>query len=139
MPEKKNVLFVCIENSCRSQMAEAFAHIYADDSIRSFSAGSRSSGQIDPKAITLMAELGYDLSSHSSKSLSEIPQIKYDYVITMGCGDECPFIPAEHHEDWDLPDPKRLPLDKFRHVRDRIGKRVKELVGRIKEMNNAKK
>ena len=84
-----------------------------------------------------MAELGYDLGSHSSKSLSEIPQVKYDYVITMGCGDECPFIPAEHHEDWDLPDPKILPLEQFRQSRDRIGERVKELAARIEASNHA--
>jgi len=139
MPEKKRVLFVCIENSCRSQMAEAFAHLYAQDIIQAYSAGSRPSRQINAKAIAVMAELGYDLSSHSSKSLSEIPKVKYDYVITMGCGDECPFIPAEHHEDWALPDPKMLPLEQFRQVRDRIGERVKELAARIEASDHAKR
>jgi arsenate reductase len=139
MPEKKRVLFVCIEDSCRSQMAEAFAHMFAPDSIQPWSAGSRPSGVVDPKAIAAMAELGYDLGRHSSKSLSGIPQIKYDYVITMGCGDECPFIPAEHHEDWDLPEPKMLPLEEFRQVRDRIGERVKELAARIDMSNHAKR
>ena len=138
MPEKSLVLFVCIENSCRSQMAEAFAHLYAQDSIQAYSAGSRPSGQINAKAISVMAQLGYDLDSHSSKSLSEIPQVKYDYVITMGCGDECPFIPAVVHEDWDLPDPKRLPLEEFRQVRDRFGERVKELAVRIEVNDHAK-
>jgi arsenate reductase (thioredoxin) len=131
MPVKKRVLFVCIENSGRSQMAEAFAHLYAQDSIQAFSAGSRPSGKVNPMAINTMAELGYDLSAHYSKSLSEVPQDKYDYVITMGCGDECPFIPADHHEDWNIPDPKSLPLDEFRNVRDLIGERVKELAARI--------
>ena len=138
MPEKSLVLFVCIENSCRSQMAEAFAHLYAQDSIQAYSAGSRPSGQINAKAISVMAQLGYDLDSHSSKSLSEIPQVKYDYVITMGCGDECPFIPAEVHEDWDLPDPKMLPMEEFRQVRDQIGERVKALAARIEGSNHAK-
>jgi arsenate reductase len=138
MPVKERVLFVCIENSCRSQMAEALAHLYAQDSIQAFSAGSRPSGQINPQAISVMSELGYDLRSHSSKSLQEIPRVKYDYVITMGCGDECPFIPAEHHEDWDLPDPKMLPLEQFRQVRDRIGERVKELAARIEVRHHAK-
>ena len=138
MPEKSRVLFVCIENSCRSQMAEAFAYLYAPDSIQAFSAGSRPSGKINAKAFTVMAELGYDLGSHSSKSLNEIPQGKYDFVITMGCGDECPFIPAVHHEDWDLTDPKMLPLEEFRQVRDQIGERVKELVARIEGTNHAK-
>jgi arsenate reductase (thioredoxin) len=131
MPVKKRVLFVCIENSGRSQMAEAFAHLYAQDSIQAFSAGSRPSGKVNPMAIKTMAELGYDLNRQHSKSLSDVPQDKYDYVITMGCGDECPFIPAEHHEDWDIPDPKSLPLDEFRKVRDLIGECVKELAARI--------
>jgi arsenate reductase len=138
MQVKRRVLFVCIENFCRSQMAEAFAHLYARDSIQVYSAGSRPSCQIHPLAITFMAEVGYDLRSHSSKSLQEIPQIKYDYVITMGCGDECPFIPAEYHEDWDLPDPKNLPLEEFRKLRDRIGERVKELTARIEVRPHAK-
>jgi arsenate reductase (thioredoxin) len=137
MPKIKRVLFVCIENSCRSQMAEAFAHLYAQDSIRAFSAGSRPSGRVNTQAVAAMAELGYDLSGHHSKSLSEVPQDKYDYVITMGCGDECPFIQAEHHEDWDLPDPKMLPMDEFRQVRDRIGECVKELAARIEVSNHA--
>lgn len=136
---KKLVLFVCIENSCRSQMAEAFAHMFAPDLIQPWSAGSRPSGVVDPKAIAAMAELGYDLGSHSSKSLSEIPKVKYDYVITMGCGDECPFIPAGHHEDWDLPDPKMLPMEQFRQVRDQIGERVKELAARIEAIDHAKR
>jgi len=131
VPAKKRVLFVCIENSARSQIAEAFAHLDANGSIEATSAGSRPSGQVNPRAITIMAELGYDLSKHYSKSLGDIPKVKYDYVITMGCGDECPFIPADHHEDWDLPDPKDLPLDEFRKVRDQIRERVKELAARI--------
>ena len=139
MSEKSRVLFVCIENSCRSQMAEASAYLYAKDSIQAYSAGSRPSGKLEPKAIGIMAELGYDLGSHSSKSLRDIPQIKYDFVITMGCGDECPFIPAEVHEDWDLPDPKPLPLEQFRQVRDRIGERVKDLAARIEGRYHAKK
>ena len=139
MTKRKRVLFVCIENSCRSQMAEAFAYLYAQDLIQAYSAGSRPSGWINPKAITVMAELGYGLDSHTSKSLLEIPNIEYDYVITMGCGDECPFIPAEFHEDWDIPDPKMLPLEQFRQVRDQIGARVKDLAARIEAGNHAKK
>jgi arsenate reductase len=131
MPDKKRVLFVCIENSCRSQMAEAFVHLDAGDSVEASSAGSRPSGKVNPKAVAVMAELGYDLGGHRSKSLSEIPKTRFNYVITMGCGDECPFIPADHHEDWDLPDPKDLPLDEFRKVRDRIRARVKEMAARI--------
>jgi arsenate reductase len=74
-----------------------------------------------------MRELGYNVTEQRSKALSEIPLVKYDYVITMGCGDECPFIPATHHEDWNIPDPKQMPLDEFRRVRDLIRERVETL------------
>jgi arsenate reductase len=123
----KKILFVCIENSCRSQMAEAFARLLAEDVIEAYSAGSRPSGEVNPTAIQSMRELGYNLTEHRSKSLHEIPQVKFDYVITMGCGDECPFIPATHHEDWNIPDPKQMPLDEFRRVRDLIRERVETL------------
>ena len=82
-----------------------------------------------------MRELGYNLSSHRSKSLSEIPAGKYDYVITMGCGDECPFIPADHHEDWAIPDPKGKSLSAFRETRDLIAGRIRELAQRAMEKN----
>ena len=136
--KRKRVLFVCIENSCRSQMAEAFAYLYAQDVIQAYSAGSRPSGWINPIAIAVMAELGYGMDSHSSKSLLEIPAIEFDYVVTMGCGDECPFIQAKVHEDWNIPDPKMLPLEQFRQVRDQIGQRVNDLVARIEAGDNAK-
>lgn len=128
----KKVLFVCVENSNRSQMAEAFAKVYGKGLIEAYSSGSRPSGIINPKAIAAMKELGYDLSSHQSKSLDEIPQIKYDFAITMGCGDECPFIIAEHRDDWKLDDPKHLAPEEFNKVRDEIGRRVKELIGKLK-------
>jgi arsenate reductase len=131
MSAKKSVLFVCIENSCRSQMAEAFAHLDGADKIAAASAGSHPSGEVNPKAVTAMAELGYDLSPHRSKSLEDVPRVRWDYVITMGCGDQCPFIPAEHHEDWAIPDPKNLPLDEFRKVRDMIQQHVAELLMRV--------
>lgn len=124
----KKVLFVCIENSNRSQMAEAFAKIHGKGKVEAYSSGSRPSGIVNPKAIAAMKELGYDLSKHDSKSLDEIPQIKYDYVITMGCGDECPFIAAEHRDDWKLPDPKHMEPAEFNKVRDEIESRVKKLI-----------
>ena len=104
----KNVLFVCVENSCRSQMAEALGKIYGKAVINSYSSGSRPSGVVNEKAIVAMKEIGYDLSSHVSKSLNEIPQIKFDYVITMGCGDECPYVLTKEQEDWKIPDPKAM-------------------------------
>lgn len=128
---KTNILFVCIENSNRSQMAEAFARMRAKDAIGVWSAGSRPAGQVNPRAVLFMNEKGYDLTTHHSKSLDAIPAGPYDYVITMGCGEECPFIPAKHREDWALPDPKQLPDEEFRKVRDEIENRVKELLNRL--------
>src|SRR6266446_2977213 len=121
----KNVLFVCVENSNRSQMAEAFARIHGGAGVAAFSAGSKPSGQINPKAIQATSEVGYDLSTHSSKSLSELPVVEYDFVATMGCGDECPFVRAKLREDWNIPDPKDLPPEEFRAVRDLIEAKVK--------------
>jgi protein-tyrosine-phosphatase len=124
---KKRVLFVCVENANRSQMAEAFAHIHGGDAVEALSAGSRPSGVINPKAIRFMAELGYDLTRHDSKSLDQIDG-EFDAVITMGCGDNCPWIPAKRREDWGLPDPKHMEDPEYRVVRDEISARVKALL-----------
>ncbi|NII73005.1 protein-tyrosine-phosphatase [Dyella sp. SG562] len=123
----KRILFVCIENANRSQMAEAFAHIYGGSGVDAQSAGSRPSGQINPKALRFMAELGYDLSVHTSKSLDEV-EGEFDAVVTMGCGDSCPWVPARRREDWNLPDPKHMDDDGYRAVRDEIAARVKRLL-----------
>src|SRR5690242_12091111 len=128
----KKVLFVCIENSNRSQIAEAFAHMLADDIIQAYSAGSKPSGKINPKAIASMKEIGYDLTTHHSKSLDEIPQLKYDAVVTMGCGDACPWIPAQRREDWDIPDPRDMDINAFNAVRDFIREKVLALVEELK-------
>src|SRR5437016_1795742 len=117
---KKNILFVCIENSNRSQMAQAFAIMYGSEKVTAYSAGSEPSGKINAKAIAAMRELGYDLSVHSSKSLTEIPDIVYEYAIIMGCRDKCPFVKAVHHEDWEIPDPKALNEEDFKKMRDLI-------------------
>ena len=107
------VVFVCVENSCRSQIAEAYARIFACGNVHVYSAGSRPSGQINPKAIVAMKEVGYDLNTHSSKGLDELPNVEFDAVITMGCGDACPFLRAKRHADWGIPDPKHLAPDEF--------------------------
>jgi protein-tyrosine-phosphatase len=133
MSEKKKLLFVCIENSCRSQMAEAFARIYGGDSVEAYSAGSRPSGVVNPKAIESMREIGYDLSTHESKSLEDLPQIEWDFVATMGCGDECPFVRAKRREDWQIPDPKNMDADDFRKVRDEIGSKIKIVIAGLNE------
>jgi arsenate reductase (thioredoxin) len=118
------VVFICVENSNRSQMAEAFARMAGIDA---YSAGSRPSGKVNPKAIEAMQELGYDLSTHYSKSLDDLPAVQFDLAVTMGCGDACPMLQAALREDWNIPDPKELPPEQFRGVRDLIGRRVKEL------------
>jgi|SRR5690606_32368803 len=123
--EKKKLLFVCIENSNRSQMAQAFAKIYGGDSVAAFSAGSNPSGKINPKAIVAMKELGYDLTTHESKSLNEIPDVEFDYVVTMGCGDACPWVAAKHRVDWQIPDPRDMEPNEFNKVRDLIAEKVK--------------
>jgi protein-tyrosine-phosphatase len=115
-----NLLFVCIENSNRSQMAEGFARALGRDHVAAFSAGSRPSGQINPRAIQFMTEKSIDLGAQRSKGLEDLPSVPWDYIVTMGCGDACPALPARHRLDWDLPDPKHLPDDGFRAVRDRI-------------------
>ena len=126
----KRVLFVCVENSNRSQMAEAFARMHGGSEVEALSAGSRPSGQINPKAVRFMSELGYDLTRHSSKSLDEVGG-EFDAVITMGCGDDCPWVPAKRREDWALPDPKHMDDDGYRAVRDEIDARVKSLLAQL--------
>ena len=123
----KRVLFVCVENSNRSQMAEAFARIHGGGGVEALSAGSRPSGKINPKAVKAMAELGYDLSTHASKSLDDIDG-EFDAVVTMGCGDSCPWVPAKRREDWALPDPRDMDEAQYRGVRDEISARVKSLL-----------
>jgi len=127
----KRVLFVCVENSCRSQIAEAFAQMHGANKVEAYSAGSRPSGQVNLKAITSMKELGYDLGCHSSKTLSEIPNVEFDFVATMGCGDECPFVRTKEREDWNIPDPKDMEPDEFRAVRDLIEAKVKNLIAKF--------
>ena len=122
------LLFVCVENSNRSQMAEAFANIHGGDNVEAYSAGSKPSGSVNPKAIAAMAELGYDLSRHQSLPLSAIPAIQYDFVATMGCGDACPHVRARTIADWNIPDPREMEASAFREVRDEIEARVRAVI-----------
>lgn len=127
MPKK--ILFVCIENSNRSQMAQAFATIHGGAEVAAFSAGSRPSGVINPKAVAAMKELGYDLSKHQSKSLDEVKEhAPFDAVVTMGCGDACPWMPAKRFIDWQIPDPKHMEPEAFNNVRNGIEEKVKALL-----------
>ena len=128
---KKRILFVCIENSNRSQMAEAFARMHGGDAVEAHSAGSRPSGTVNPRAVRFMAERGYDLTAHASKSLDPFNGTDVAVAVTMGCGDYCPLVRADRREDWNIPDPKDLPDDGFREVRDLIERKVKELLGSL--------
>lgn len=123
-----HLLFVCVENSCRSQIAEGFARALGRGRVSAFSAGSLPSGQVDARAIEFMRGKGIDLTTRRSKGLDDLPAVHWDYLVTMGCGDACPHLPARHRVDWDLPDPKLLNDDDFRAVLDRIERHVRELL-----------
>ena len=124
----KRVLFVCVENSNRSQMAEAFARRHGGRLIEAYSAGSRPSGKVSLQAVEAMREIGYDLSQHKSKSLANLPDVEFDVAVTMGCGDDCPLVRAKRREDWNIPDPRSLPPEEFRAIRDLVEKKVKALI-----------
>ncbi len=127
--EVKKLLFVCIENSNRSQMSQAFAKIIGGNNVEAYSAGSKPSGIVNPKAIAAMKELGYDLSQHDSKSLDEVKQFApFDAVVTMGCGDACPWMPAKKFIDWQIPDPKNMQPKEFNEVRDLIKEKIEGLI-----------
>jgi len=129
--EKIRILFVCVENSCRSQMAEGFANKYGGDKIEAFSAGSKPSGIVNPTAIEVMRKIGIDISKNISKGFETLPYNKYDYVVTMGCKDVCPYFPAKEQIDWQIADPKGKPFEEFKKTRDEIGSKVKELIERV--------
>jgi arsenate reductase len=128
---KPRIVFVCVENSNRSQMAEAFTRIHGGDRFEIYSAGSKPSGRVNPKAIAAMNEKNYDLSQHISKGLDALPNGEYAAAITMGCGDACPNLKAKFRDDWALPDPKQLKPEEFNKVRDEIEWRVKELLAKL--------
>lgn len=130
---KVKILFVCVENSNSSQMSQAFAKIIGGENVEAFSAGSKPSGIVNAKAIAAMKELNYDLSTHESKSLEAVKaDAPFDAVVTMGCGDACPWMPAKEFIDWQIPDPKNLDPIAFNAVRDLIKTRVTELLKRIR-------
>lgn len=122
------ILFVCVNNSNRSQMAEAFARMHGGDRIEAHSAGSHPSGRVNPRAIQFMKEVGYNLATHASKSIDQFTGKEIDVAVTMGCGDACPLVRARRREEWQIPDPQDMPDDQFRAIRDLIERRVKELV-----------
>jgi arsenate reductase len=121
------VLFVCLHNAGRSQMSEALFRRATGGRHSAASAGTAPAGQVHPQVVEAMRELGIDLSARRPRKLTHEQAEQADVVVTMGCGDECPYIPGKRYVDWDLPDPKGLPLEDVRLVRDEIASRVEAL------------
>jgi len=124
----KKVLFVCVENACRSQIAEGLARVLGKGVIEAYSAGSRPSGKVDPQAIAVMRETGIDISSQKSKGFLELPVKEFDYVVTLGCRDACPFVPAREHIEWQIDDPQGKDREFFKKVRDALRRTIEEFL-----------
>ncbi len=132
MSEKpQKIVFVCIENARRSQMAEAFAETHGRGKVQVYSAGSRPSSQVDPLVVEVMKEKGIDLSNKKPKSLNDLPLIQMDYLVTMGCEETCPAVLTKKIIEWDIPDPKGKSISFIRNVRDKIEEKVKTLLKEI--------
>ena len=128
MTDKPTVLFVCVHNAGRSQMAAGYLQHLAGDRIEVLSAGSRPADTVNPVAVAAMAEEGIDLAAAQPKVLTDAAVRASDVVITMGCGDACPFYPGKRYEDWQLDDPAGQGIDAVRPIRDQIRQRVQGLV-----------
>ena len=132
MSEKKaTVLFVCVHNAGRSQMAAGYLNALAGDRIQVLSAGTEPKDQVNPSAIAAMAEEGIDIANNTPKVLTEESVKESDYVITMGCGDKCPFFPGRTYLDWPLNDPAGKGVDEVRPIRDEIRQKVEALIQEI--------
>jgi arsenate reductase len=129
--KKKRIVFICVENARRSQMAEGFANAFGQGRLEVYSAGSSPSSQIDPLVIEVMKEKGIDLSGKRPKGLNDLPSIEMDYLITMGCEETCPALLAKQVIEWQIPDPKGKPIEVFRQVRDLIEQKVKTILEEI--------
>ncbi|MBN2793873.1 MAG: arsenate reductase ArsC [Clostridia bacterium] len=129
---KYKVAFICVHNSCRSQMAEGWAKALGKNIFDVYSAGTEDYPEVKPLAVEVMEEAGIDMSEHHPKLLSDIPE-ELDILITMGCNVVCPFVPNQHMEDWGLDDPSGGPIEGFRVTRDLIKKKVEELIQRVEE------
>jgi arsenate reductase len=126
-----HVLFVCLHNAGRSQMSRALFDQAAGARHSSDSAGTTPGERVHPEVVEAMAELGIDVGDRVPRKLTTEMAERADVVVTMGCGDECPYIPGKRYVDWDLPDPKGRPLDEVRRTRDDIGERVRQLVAEL--------
>jgi arsenate reductase (thioredoxin) len=131
MTQTPTVLFVCVHNAGRSQMAAGYLRAVAGDRVRVLSAGSEPADRINPVAVAAMAEDGIDITGKAPELLTTDDVRESDVVITMGCGDACPIFPGKRYEDWELEDPAGLDLDRVRPIRDEIRARVAALVAEI--------
>ena len=131
MSNKPSVLFVCVHNAGRSQMAAGYLQHLAGDRIQVLSAGTEPKDQINPSAIAAMAEEGIDIANNSPKVLTDEAVQDSDVVITMGCGDKCPFYPGKQYLDWPLEDPAGKDVDSVRPIRDQIRAKVEALIAEI--------
>jgi len=127
----KRILFVCVENATRSQMAQGFGEAFGKGKVEVYSAGSRPSTRINPLATEVMKEKNIDLSGKRPKGLSDLPPVEMDYLITMGCEETCPAVPARKIIDWQIPDPKGKPIDEVRKIRDMLEAKVKALLEEV--------
>ena len=119
----KTVLFVCVENACRSQLAEAMSNYFFSDQLKAFSAGSSPGKEVNPKAIRCLSSMGI-AHKGKTKSISQVEKKKYDYIVGMGCGDACPIIPGAQILEWNIPDPKLFESKEFNKVRDMIKEKI---------------
>lgn len=128
---KKKIVFICVENARRSQMAQGFAEVFGQGKLEAYSAGSSPSSQIDPLVVEVMKEKGIDLSGKRPKSLDDLPPVEMDYLVTMGCEETCPAVLTKKIIEWEIPDPKGKSIDIFREVRDMIEDKVKGLLKQV--------
>ena len=131
LADKPTVLFVCVHNAGRSQMAAGWLRHLAGDGIEVLSAGSAPAGTINPVAVEAMAEVGIDIAAQQPKLLSDTAVQASDVVITMGCGDACPFFPGKRYEDWKLDDPAGQGIEAVRVIRDDIRSRIEALIASL--------
>ncbi|WIV10461.1 arsenate reductase ArsC [Proteiniborus sp. MB09-C3] len=132
---KKKVAFICVHNSCRSQMAEGWAKKLGSDVLEVYSAGTENYPEVKPLAIHVMGEAGVDMSTHYPKLLKDIPE-EVDYLITMGCNVVCPYVPCSHSEDWGITDPLGGPIEDYRKTRDIIKEKVEKLIKKVENSNS---
>ncbi len=131
MKETKKILFVCVQNASRSQMAQGFAEAFGKGRVEVYSAGSHPASHINPLAIEVMKEKNIDLSGRRPKGFQDLPPIEMDYLVTMGCEETCPSIPAGKILEWNIPDPSGKPIDEIRRIRDMLEAKVKTLIEEV--------